>query len=83
MSDQLTTVATVTPSDEALALKTSALRKLHQAEALIDSARKDMSILEGIGYAKNWEQCRKLSDQLGAFTTRFFKLKSPTGVLKF
>lgn len=64
------------------ALKSSALAKLKQAVALMDSAREDMANLEGTGYCDKYERLAKVRGELTGLACSFQHLKPPTGVFE-
>jgi hypothetical protein len=62
------------------ALKTSALQKIDQARALMNSAGEDLCNLEGPGYCKRYEQVGDLYGRLGVVASYLRQLPPPTGV---
>lgn len=67
-------------SEKGKTLKASALQKLHQARALIDSARSDLCNLEGTGYCDHYDDAYTLYEKVGKFTDTLSRLAPPTGV---
>ena len=61
-------------------LKASALKKIGQARALLDSALSDLCNLEGPGYCSKYEKAQEYYYQLGDLMHKIRDLKPPTGV---
>jgi hypothetical protein len=75
-------MSTIEESTKGNALKASALAKMKQAVALLDSAREDMANLEGVGYCDKYEALAKVRGSLTGLACSFQHLKPPTGVFE-
>lgn len=69
-------------SHEGETLRSSAIRKLNQAQALLNSARKDLCNLEGPGYCDQYEKLGETECELDQFTSKLCSMPLPTGVFK-
>lgn len=63
-------------------LKEVALANLRRAQHHAGQAAFALQNLEGTGYCAQWEQTRKLVDQIEKRHALISKLKSPTGVFQ-